>query len=274
MAKRIKKPPVEPKVGREWFRRYEEDGESALQIAKKEHYDPRTVRRQIEIEREKRELKEARVLVLRQAVEQHYQDLYSFAHKLVSELNEEGDSLWSMKNGYMWSALKEHLPRSPIWKNLDKWENTQNQIKLLREHLISFLDGLIQPDSLLNSTPIIIQGVKPVKDLLSAAILNSSFLQKQDFKVTDSCFTYSRKDGKSTDIELNSFFIARVPNEKVDEFMAELVDTINRIIATPEYIQMRSLVLEREKAHDIIQNELMIIIFRRVVPGKCKFCPI
>jgi hypothetical protein len=274
MAKRIKKPPVEPSKGREWLRRYEEEGQSPPQIAKADGYDARTVRRQIEIEREKRERKEARLMVLRQAMEQHYNDLCSFASRLLSEVSNDDGSLWSMKDGYMWSALKEHLPRSPIWKNLEKWEGAQDKIKQLRESVTKSLEDLIQPESLMKSVPVAIQGGKSIQELLSAAIINSSFLARQETGVSEVDFTYSSKDGESTDIELKSHFIARVPNDRVTEFLAEVVNILNRVTAMPEYLQMKDLLKEREKAYKIIQDELTIIIFRRVVPGKCKFCPI
>ena len=37
-------------------------------------------------------------MVLRQAMEQHYNDLCSFARRLLSEMNEEDDSLVEMGN--------------------------------------------------------------------------------------------------------------------------------------------------------------------------------
>jgi hypothetical protein len=274
MVKRIKKPLVQPNKGRDWLRRYEEEGQSPPQIAKADGYDARTVRRQIDIEREKRERKEARLMVLRQAMEQHYNDLCSFARRLLSEVSSDDGSLWSMKDGYMWSALKEHLPRSPIWKNLDKWEETQDKIKQLREDVSKSLESLIQPESLMKSAPAAIQGGKSIQDLLSASIINSSFLAKQETGVSEADFTHSSKDGESTNIELKSYFIARIPNDRVSEFLTEVINILNKVTAMPEYLQMKDLLREREKAYKIIQDELTIVIFRRVVPGKCKFCPI
>jgi hypothetical protein len=274
MAKRIKKPPVEPSRGRDWLRRYEEEGQSPPQIAKEDGFDARTERRQIEIEREKRERKEARLMVLRQAMEQHYNDLCSLARRLLSEVSSDDGSLWSMRDGYMWSALKEHLPRSPIWKNLEKWEETQDKIQQLRGSVSKSLEDLIQPESLMKSIPVAIQGGKSIQDLLSASIINSSFLAREETGVNEADFTLSSTDEESTDVELKSYFIARVPNDRVTEFLAEVINLLNRVTAAPEYLQMKDLLREREKAYKIIQDELTIIIFRRVVPGKCKFCPI
>jgi hypothetical protein len=174
----------------------------------------------------------------------------------------------------MWSALKEHLPRSPIWKNLDKWEETQDKMKQLRESVSKSLEGLIQLETLLKPAPGAIQKGKSIQDLLSASIINSSFLAREETGVSDVDFTISIIDGEVTDIELKSYFIARVPNDRVTEFLAEVVNILNRVTSMPEYLRMKDFLGEREKAYKIIQDELTIIIFRRVVPGKCKFCPI
>ncbi len=56
VASRIKKPAVRPELRREWLRRNETEGESPPEIAKQDGYDVRTVRKQIEIERQERVL--------------------------------------------------------------------------------------------------------------------------------------------------------------------------------------------------------------------------
>ena len=91
-----KRPLVEPAKRREWFKRFEEDGESAAEIARSVGYDVRTVRKQIELMRQERESREARFTVLRQALEKHYADLISFAEKLDSGILQSSLS-WRQK---------------------------------------------------------------------------------------------------------------------------------------------------------------------------------
>ena len=93
MAKRIKKPLVRPEKQREWLRRHEIGGESPMEIAKSDKYDVRTVRKYIELERQERERREARSIVLRQALEEHYRDLCNFAQQLDSEASTDVDQL-------------------------------------------------------------------------------------------------------------------------------------------------------------------------------------
>ncbi len=122
--KRTRKPPVRPEVARQWLKRNEQDGESPPQIAQSDGYDVRTVRRQLETMRQEREVRETRQIVFRQALEKHYVDIYSFAEKLRAEISSREPSRVSrlIRDDPMWKALREHLPRSPIWASIDKLE--------------------------------------------------------------------------------------------------------------------------------------------------------
>lgn len=81
MVKRIKKPPVKPEVRKSWLKRHEQ-GESITDIAVNDQFDVRTVRRHIEQAKQEREVKEARSMVLRNALEAHYSDLCDYAERL------------------------------------------------------------------------------------------------------------------------------------------------------------------------------------------------
>ena len=81
MAKRIRKPAIKPEQRLDWLRRYE-DGESPPKIAENDKVDVRTVRKHIEMAKQEREVKEARSMVLRNALELHYRDLCDCAKKL------------------------------------------------------------------------------------------------------------------------------------------------------------------------------------------------
>jgi len=123
MTHRIKKPAVKPELRRQWLYRNESLGESPPQIATADGYDVRTVRSQLEIEVREREQKEARAVVLRKALENHYADLCTFAQKLDSHVIGKSGSLQMLREDPMWGALREHQSRAKIWKNLERWES-------------------------------------------------------------------------------------------------------------------------------------------------------
>jgi hypothetical protein len=123
-----KKPSVKPAQRREWLKRLEEDGEPLSKIAKSVNFDVRTVKKQTEMAIEEREGREARLLVLRQALEKHYADLLAFADRLDSGIV-QSYLLMGIKSDRMWSALHEHLPRSPLWKLIDKMEHLNDEAR-------------------------------------------------------------------------------------------------------------------------------------------------
>ena len=106
----------------------EEEGQSVSELAKTVGYDVRTVKKQIEMAHQERESREARFFVLRQALEKHYADLLSFAEKLDSGIIQSSLPM-GIKSDRMWAALHEHLPRSPLWKLIDKMERLNDEVR-------------------------------------------------------------------------------------------------------------------------------------------------
>ena len=123
-----KKPLVKPSERREWLRRLEEDGEPLSKIAESVKFDVRTVKKQTEMAIEEREGREARLIVLRQALEKHYTDLLTFVEKLNSGVIQSSLPM-SIRDDRMWGALREHLPRSTIWKSIDKMERLNGEMR-------------------------------------------------------------------------------------------------------------------------------------------------
>lgn len=274
MLKRIKKPAVKPELRRQWFKRHEEDGESPPQIAKADGYDVRTVRKQIAVERQEMERKEARSVVLRQALEQHYADLCDFAQKLDLQLTTEGSTLDTMRGNCMWSALHEHLPRSIIWRNLDKWEHLQSEILQLEHMVEDFAGERIESESGFKFT-ISSKEVGFNKGTLFAIAAYFKATAKEEAEhLTDADFTLSPLDGNFTDVELNPYRIGRFPNQQVPDIQKLIRKLMAEVIRWEEYNEMHHFLKELERVQRVLRDELSVIILRRIVPGRCKYCPL
>ena len=122
-----KKPLVKPSMRLEWLRRLEE-GEPLYKLAKSVDFDVRTVKKQTEMAIEEREGHEARIGVLRQALEKHYADLLALVDRLDSSVLHSSLPM-GIRDDRMWGALHEHLPRSPVWKLIDKMESLGDDIR-------------------------------------------------------------------------------------------------------------------------------------------------
>jgi hypothetical protein len=273
MAKRTKKPAVRPELARQWLRRYEEDGESPPQIAKADGYDVRTVRKQLEAMSRERELREARQVVLRQALENHYVDICSFAEKLRAEISGHTPSMVSsiLKDDAMWKALRQHLPRSPLWRDIDRVERLAEPFGLclgsIKERVkkearsrtslqfvssadeIGLIDGL--PESIAFHLQSLARGEKGLLEV-----------------------SHNRKSAKTVvRIEHGAFTIALVPEEKAEEVIAMSKNLMNESTDWQEYQDLCRLTQDFVKAQQSSKEELTTIILRRVVPSRCMYCP-
>jgi uncharacterized protein (UPF0335 family) len=267
MAKRIKKPLVQPEKRKQWLKRFEEDGESSPQIAKNDHYDVRTVRKQIELARQEREAREARFVVLRQALENHYADLVSFVQKLDSHIV---DSYLPMgaKDDRLWRALHEHLPRSPLWKLISRMEHLNDELGDIEKRAKERLHGEVENKSSLDFSP------KPSQLGLYADGLIGAVIHHLSLEVPrqDKFEKVSVREGM-VEVRYGPWVCALAPKDRVEDiqkFIAGLMDGVSK---WPEYNDRRRVLADRYQVNEAIREELATIILRRIVPGRCKYCP-
>jgi len=274
MGRKSRKPPVKPEVRRAWLRRYEEDGESPPQIAAADSFDVRTVRKQIGMARQEREVREARSTVLRNAVENHYRDLCRLAEKLDTEIKQDKIIPSQPEDSRMLSALREHIPRSPLWKKLGRWDSVLKEIANLEGDTREQLREEIGPDSRL-------------KEILAAGEhgVISGMVEALSFQVK----SWAR-EWKGLDIEVNfkvepvgdgivnvsygAFHMNKVKEEHATTIREVLIDFESKVTGWELYGKMQKLFTELERLKLSLRDELAIIILRRIVPGRCKYCPV
>jgi hypothetical protein len=273
MTKRYKKSPVNPEMRRKWLQQSEEDGKSPPQIAKDDGYDVRTVRKQLELERQERERREARTIVLRNALEQHYGDLCGFAGRLSSQVSSERGSVALLREDRMCSSLREHLPRSVIWKNLDRWEYIRKQIEQLQAEMRKSFEDEVKLRAaaknidLSEETGIIEGEVESLSFHCKWVAQGSRGLNGIDFE-------FKKYSEEKTDVQLGAFNLGRVLNDQslyVQELNKELR---SEVTSWSSYYELEKLYADLKRTQRILEDELAIITLRRVVPGRCRYCPI
>jgi len=273
MGRRSRKPPVKPEVRRAWLRRYEEDGESPPQIAAADSFDVRTVRKQIELARQEREVREARSMVLRNAMESHYHDLCKFAEKLSLEISDD-KTILQLREDPIWSALREHMPRSPLWKKLDRRGRIMEEIANLGDDIREQLRGEIEPDSRLNEILAAGEdGVIPgMVDALHSQIRNRARGWK-GLDIKDNYRVEPVGDG-IVRVSYGAFNMDKVKEEHATAIREVLIDFELKITGWELYEKMQRLLTELESLRLGLRDELTVITLRRIVPGRCKYCPI
>jgi hypothetical protein len=274
MGKRIKKPPVKPELRKQWLTRHERDGESPPQIARADGYDVRTVRKQLELERQERERREAKSMVLRQALERHYEDLWGLAEELDKLVAGEEGGLSIVKDRPLWAALAEHLPRSPMWKLLVKWEDLCREVEELGLRLKYRCRSEIESRSPVEFSEDPKQiGLSEGAATRAAAICKAIARGKRSPEKTIE-FVETRVGEGIIDVESEDYHIGRLPVGEIKTVEDLLSTIIGEAMDWEEYNNLARSLQDLDHVKQNLKDEFNIIILRRVVPGRCRYCPI
>ncbi len=278
MAKRIKKPLIRPELAREWLRRNEETGESPPQIAAKDRYDVRTVRKQIELVKQEREVREARSIVLRNALERHYDDLRNIAEKLNSQVLELDNIRSSPDDDFKETALRQHLPRSPIWSHMAKLEGLRSRREEQLQAVKSKVEQMTSTESRL--TPLVNAGVNGV---IPGIVLALTFEAGQwshgwkGFNTNDNLIVELTGEGKVSP-RYGAYHMGIMSEElfrKHEETLKKVLINLElKLRESEDYRDLEQTISEAGRLQGKLREELAVIRLRRIVPGRCKFCPI
>lgn len=273
-----KKPPIRAELRWEWLRRSEENDESPPMIAAKDKYDVRTVRKQIELAREEREMREARTVVLRNAVEKHYDDLRRFAERMNSEITGNAEVSPSPDDDLFESALRQHLPRSPIWSYAPKRTQLKNEEDRYRGRLEESIKKRIHSSRELAALES--AGLAGIADRV-IAILQAEYPEwlggDREYTLTESLRYEPRGEGLVAPV-FSTVPLALMKEEVASKQMPVLCRAIRRaersVKTSHEYLDLARTAEEVRRLDARLRDELAVIRLRRIIPGRCRFCPI
>ena len=278
MAQRKNKPQVTTELRQKWLERSER-GESPPMIARSDIYDPRTIRKYIEIGKQERESKDARGSVLRGALERHYADLCYFVEGLGGQPSggHADDSAANISARYgeqLRSALREHLPMSPIWGYLSKTA----KLNACKAEIIRQIGGTIEAN---------ITADKEIKRWLAddetevvTGIIEA--LQHQVEKwaeglpglnVTNN-LQPGRVEGGLVGIRYGPFNMGWVREGHIDLLGKSITDWTVRIKDWESLRDAERTFRDLERVEEKLRGEIAVIVLRRVLPGRCRYCPL
>lgn len=278
MEKRTRKPPIKPEIRRNWLKRNEENGESPPQIATKDHFDVRTVRKQIDLAKQERETREARSVVLRNALEGHYDDLRKFAEKLNSEISGVGNVPSSPDDDLMEAALRQHLPRSPIWGYMSKWQNLQQRADEEQQKLEMVIEESVKTHGRL--APLINAGLDGVvHGIVAVLIVDAKQWSHGDTRYSQKDSLVKEPAGEGlVNLRFGPSHMGIVKVEHSERYAKIVRDVIedleSRIRDQEDYRNLEKTIAEIGRLGSKLREELAIIRLRRIVPGRCKYCPL
>ena len=125
-----KKSKIAPATRRDWLERYE-SGERQDETARKDKVNPRTVRDHIERARQERDFELAQREQLREALRAHQNDMLELIGRVRGEVEVlplDNDSLREARladeDTRLWRALKEHLGKDRLWRDIADWRRS------------------------------------------------------------------------------------------------------------------------------------------------------
>ena len=272
MAKRIKKPPVKPETRHEWLDRVEK-GETPPQIAESDEFDVRTVRKHVELARLERDVQQARSAVLRNALESHYRDLLETAGNIENQVFAEA-SVSLEKEQPLMTGLRQHMPRSPLWGNLRSWNQTLTELAALQDMIRQKLVTSIKDDGRLNA--IISRGANGVTPAAVEVLLfqvKEWSRGREGLKIDRDIHLEPTSEGRVS-MRYGFSHFGEIEEGCAGTIKAVLVDFEQKITQWPEYTELQKLYGKLERLKKGISEVLTVVLLRRIVPGKCKYCPL
>jgi hypothetical protein len=212
--------------------------------------------------------------VLRSALENHYADLCKFAEMLDSTLTGEELISPSVKDNRMWAALRQHLPRSPLWPSLDKWDDVQQELLELEKEITQRLESTATSDSRLLPFPPTVR-TSIVSGMAKALVFQmKSWSRGQRVLILDDNL-YAEPAGEGlVNLRYGAFHLAKTASEHIATIRDVLRDLESGLGSLEQYARFQKLYRELERLKRNLRDELAIITLRRIVPGRCKYCPI
>jgi len=275
---KAKKPSVTPDRRRDWLHRFEVEAESPPAIAKKDLYDVRTVRKQIELARQERDVREAKLTVLRDAMVNHYQDLCKLAGDINSEVNKKAPISEGLTTNPIWSALQQHIPRSALWKNIDRWNTSHQKLGEINSEIHELLRKKILSEPRLN-----FMDIAGNEQIILDLIVFFSFQIDQRVKVgtgldIEKHFHVEHEGGQLHAAKVGAYSVGPINPEKEQEQVSILKQVLYDFESDfTEWGKIKELQYaynELKNLRKSIREELDVITLRRVVPGRCKYCPL
>jgi len=284
----MKRKIITSQMRRQWAQQVARGEKTETETSEETGVRLRTVRTHIARGREELAFEEARTTAFRSALEAHYRDLCGLANHLNRALElppktvlprgltlpprrgrlpRVADLSGSALYGYphadkLIMALAQHLPRSPLWSGLRKWDQLVDDFED-NYQLVKAKAKEEAGKARLNDAGGIQEAVAQHVD--SRASGGTGLLPLTPWEI---------KDGIACG---GAFGVAPLPAESGEAELQEIRKRFDSVARGGEdWLETRERADLYTKARDLradLGEELEAIVLRRVLPGQCRYCP-
>ena len=273
MSRKAKQPSVSPAKAQDWLNRKEKLGERPPQIGRADGYDVRTVRKKIAEEEHKRDLREARQNVVRSALEKHFADIGAHAGKLRTVLGKAQPSYVPLEyfSEPLHMSLRQHLPRLKMWDNLSelrlvsqRFNGAERALRQKIEKETRARPGLSFSASLKK------QGVY---EGWGEALINHARAISEGRPGLSAVEYREEETEYGIRLERGAYTLALTSRAKMSMLKRAFQEMMDEITDWGEYAELADAVGRFNELKEAISADLTMVILRRVVPGRCRYCP-
>ena len=264
---RKKKSEIDSQLRREWLEKHQA-GQSIFKLSVEYQRDTRTIKHHVETALREKEAKEARVIVIRDALQNHHAKLISYTERLYGNVDSEDPVTSALLEDRMYNALKSHLPRSSLWNYLNRLNHLYEKLDELKVRLRTKLQGEIEKDTAI-----------PTKESVHLGLLEAFHFQvitwakgHGGISLKDSFRVHALGNGESS-VEYGSFHLGVVVDSDVPRIKAIIGCWEEKLTKRPEYDDAKAIFNQLNSLKVKTKEELAVIFERGIVPGSCKYCP-
>lgn len=264
-------PKIPPATRREWLEAYDR-GERIDKIARDAGRTERTIKEHIKRARQEREQREVRAGLLREAYQRHYEDLLDVAKRLQEAAQMPSPNgllpIVDRRTQMLVDALRSHIPDSRLWRVWKEWEDRAQRMDAAavetKARLAKAVDRTFAEAGTGVSRDWLIES-------LWAAITKAArgeSLDGMEYRIE------STAEGPSLRWGAYGLSAAGVDETALRVLQDHHQQLVQEVTAREDYVgNVRDALRRWAKARDDIDQEIEILLLRRLLPGQCNLCP-
>ena len=177
----------------------------------------------------------------------------------------------TLRSDALWEALRRHIPHAILWREVDAWEKLGPALDSAAERLKERIFA--------DTGRATGMGSASADDApgLQRDFADGSFQHLKSLAYGGPGLSSARmaeeEHPDGVRLRHGAYRLAVVSRGAKDSFLKTYWRLLEDALSWPEYAKLKVLVEQERKLRDSLKASLTGIVLRRVVPGKCPYCP-